>query len=333
MRSRKMVMISRRASLHSISALVGCALPGWALTQTRFPNRPVSLIVPFPPGGVADIVARSIGPAMERRLGQPVVVMNRPGAAGAVGAAQVAMARPDGYTLLLALSSISTNPEQEVINNRPAAFHLNQLSPLARISREDMMLAVRPDSRYHNFIEIVADAKARPGSVSYASSGIYGVYHVAMEMLADTAGISLLHAPYNGGAPALLALMGGQVDFGLITRSVGASQLKSGKLRPLAAWGDSRWSDHPNVPSLKDLGHYVDYTLWSGLFAPAGIPPDILQVLRSAVRSAVEDNDFRDAMARLGAPMIYLDAPEFQRYWEADAERLIKAVRKIGRLQ
>lgn len=326
-------MISRRASLHALAAALTSTLPGWSLAQARFPNRAISLIVPFPPGGVADIVARAIGPAMERRLGQPVVVINRPGAGGALGAAQAATARPDGYTVLMALSSISTNPEQEVINNRPAAFQLNQLTPLARISKEDMMLAVRPESRYRNFQDVIADAKAKPGAVSYASSGVYGVYHVATEMLADAAGISLLHAPYNGGAPALLALMGGQVDFGLVTRSVGAAQLKAGKLRPIAAWGDTRWPDHPDIPSLKESGHFVDYTLWSGMFAPAGTPAEILQVLRSAVRSAVEDSEFREAMTRLGALVIYQDAPEFQRYWEADAERLIRAIRKIGRLQ
>jgi tripartite-type tricarboxylate transporter receptor subunit TctC len=270
---------------------------------------------------------------MGRQLGQPVVVVNRPGAGGALGAAQVAAARPDGYTLLVALSSISTNPEQEVINNRPAAFQLNQLTPIARISKEDMMLAVRADSRYRSFADVIADAKTRPGAVSYASSGVYGVYHVATEMLADAAGISLLHAPYNGGAPALMALLGGQVDFGLVTRSVGAAQLKAGKLRALAAWGDSRWPDYPELPSLKELGYFVDYTLWSGMFAPAGTPPEVLQVLRSAVKSALEDAEFRDAMARLGAPLVYQDAPEFQRYWDADAERLIRAIRKIGRLQ
>lgn len=327
-------MTSRRHFLARAAAAAGAAaVPALATAQDRFPSRPITLVVPFPPGGVADIVARSIAPAMERSLGVTVVVVNKAGAGGSVGAAQVATARADGYTLLIALSSISTNPEQEQINNRPAAFQLNQLAPLARISREDMMLAVRPESPYRSFQDLLADAKARPRAVSYASSGVYGVYHVATEMLADTAGMSLLHTPYNGGAPALLALMSGQVDVGLVTRSVGAVQLKAGKLRPLAAWGDARWPDYPQVPTLKELGYFVDYTLWSGLFAPASTPPEVMQTLRNAVKASAEDAGFQSSMAKLGAPVVYLDAPEFRRYWDADADRLIKAIRKIGRMQ
>lgn len=301
--------------------------------QGRFPDKPLTLVVPFPPGGVADLVARAVAPAMEASLGQPVIVLNKPGAGGALGTAFVATSKPDGHTLLMALSSVSTNPEQEQINNRPAPFQLAQLLPLARISREDMMLAVRPESRYQSWADVVADAKSRPGAISYASSGVYGVYHVATEMLAESAGVSLLHAPYSGGAPALTALLGGQVDIGLVTRSVGAAQIKAGKLRPLAAWGDARWKEYPDVPSLKELGYQVDYTLWSGLIAPAGLPPDVIRSLRAAIRAAMADPRFLETMSRLGAPVVYLDAPEFSTFWAADAERMIRSVRRIGKLQ
>lgn len=313
-----------------LAALIATHL---AFAQGRFPDKPVSLVVPFPPGGVADIVARAMAPAMEASLGQPVIVLNKPGAGGALGTAFVTSSKPDGHTLLMALSSVSTNPEQEQINNRPAPFQLDQLLPLARISKEDMMLAVRADSPYTSLAEIVADARGRPGAISYASSGVYGVYHVATEMLAETAGVTLLHAPYAGGSPALTALLGGQVDIGLVTRSVGAPQIKAGKLKPLAAWGDARWKDYPDVPSMKELGYQVDYTLWSGLFAPAGLSPEVTQVLRAAIRSAVADPRFAETMSRLGAPIVYLDAPEFRTYWAADAARMIRSVRKIGKLQ
>lgn len=326
-------MSSLVAAIATAVTAVGAALLPAAACADVFPSRPVTMVVPFPPGGVADIVARAIAPSMERKLGQPIVVVNKPGAGGSLGTAQVANAKPDGYTVLMALSSISTNPEQEQLNKRPAAFQLDQLSPIARISREDMMLAVRSESRYRSVADVIADAKARPGRVSYASSGVYGVYHVATEMLAEAAGVKLLHTPYNGGAPALLALMSGEVEVGLVTRSVGAAHLKSGKLRPLVAFGDTRWPDHPHVPSLKEAGYAVEYTLWSGLFAPAGTPAEVMQLLRGAVRVALDDPAFRESMAKLGAPIVYLDAPDFEKYWRADAMRLVKAVRKIGQVQ
>ncbi len=228
--------IRRRIAMACLA--LSAAFP--AIAQEKFQSRPVSLVVPFPPGGVADIVARALVPPLERKLGQSVVVVNKAGAGGAVGTAMVANAKPDGYTLLMALSSVSTNPEQEKVNNRPPAFTLNQLMPVARLTAEDLMLAVRTESPYRNLADIVTDARKRPGGVSYASSGPYGVYHVATEMFADEANLKLLHVPYAGGAPVMLALLSGQVDIGLVTRSVGASHLKGGKIRPLAAWGDAR---------------------------------------------------------------------------------------------
>lgn len=324
--------LQRRLTISAIGCLaLAATLP--ALAQDKFPNRPVSLIVPFPPGGVADIVARALVPALERKFGQSVVVVNKPGAGGAIGAAMVANAKPDGYTLLMALASVSTNPEQEKVNNRPPAFTLNQLAPVARITAEDMMLAVRTESPYKTLADVVADAKKRPGGVSYASSGPYGVYHVATEMFADEANLKLLHAPYAGGAPAMLALLSGQVDIGLVTRSVGAAQLKAGKIRPLAAWGETRWKDYPEVPTVKEAGFNVNYSFWTGVFAPVGVAPEIMKVVREAVQAAVADAQFKTSMAAIGAPIIYQDAPEFARYWENDAARVIKVVQKIGKIE
>ena len=312
------------------SAALGLSLHVGAIAQDKFPTRPIQMVVPFPPGGVADIVARAISPALEKGLGQSVVVINKPGAGGALGTGVVASARPDGYTLLMALASISTNPEQERLNKRPSPFQLNQLTPIARLSMEEMMLAVRSESNYRTVADVVSDARKRPGAVSYSSSGIYGVYHVAMNMFTSAAGIRMNHIPYGGGAPALLALLSGEVDVALVTRSVGAAHLKSGKLRPLAAWGGEKWNDYPETPTIKAEGYDVDYQLWSGMFAPAGTPPEVLASLRSAVRVAVQDAQFKTTLARQGASIAYLDAPEFQSYWDADAQRLIAAMQKIG---
>ena len=300
--------------MHRLLAALLIFIGGAASAQDVYPSRPVSIIVPFPPGGVADIVARAIAPSMERSLKQPVVVVNKPGAGGTVGTAALANSAPDGYTLLMALASISTNPEQDRLNNRPAAFQLAQLEPLARISIEPMLLAVRANSPYRSLKDIVEDAKKRPGAISYASSGVYGVYHVATEMFAHEAGIKLHHVPYKGGAPALLALLSGEVDIGLVTRSVGLKHLQAGTLRPLAAWGSERWEQFPDVPTVKELGFNVDYSLWSGLFAPAGIPDPVMKTVRDAVRAAVDD-------------------PQFRNFWHADAARLSSVVRRMGKLE
>ncbi len=324
--------MKRKSALRAllVSTALGLLIHVGAIAQDKFPSRPIQMVVPFPPGGVADIVARAISPALEKGLGQSLVVVNKPGAGGALGTGVVASARPDGYTLLIALASISTNPEQERLNKRPSPFQLNQLTPIARISMEEMMLAVRPESKYRTVADVVSDARRRPGAVSYSSSGIYGVYHVAMNMFTDAASIKMNHIPYGGGAPALMALLSGEVDVALVTRSVGVAHLKSGKLRPLAAWGGEKWSDYPETPTIKAEGYDVDYQLWSGMFAPAGTAPEVLAALRSAVRVAVQDPQFKNTLARQGASIAYLDAPEFQRYWDADAQRLIAAMQKIG---
>lgn len=322
--------MKRKSLLLAVAGSLLAFLLPTAHAQEKYPSKPVTLIVPFPPGGVADIVARAIAPALERKMGEPVVVINKPGAGGALGTGLVASAKPDGYTLLVALASISTNPEQERLNKRPPPFQLNQLDPIARISMEEMMLAVRAESKYKSVAEVVSDARSRPGAVSYASSGMYGVYHVAMSMFTDAAGVKMNHIPYAGGPPALMALLSGEVDVALVTRSVGAAHLKSGKLRPLAAWGRQKWGDYPDIPTIQASGYDVDYQLWSGMFAPANTPPAVTSVLRDAVRSAVQDASVKNMLDRQGAALAYLDTPEFQRYWEADAKRLIGAIQRIG---
>ena len=324
-------MDKRQFAITVAGGLLTAALPpGFVLAQEKYPSKPVTLLVPFPPGGVADIVARSLAPALEKKWGQSVVVVNRPGAGGALGTGQLVNARPDGYTLLVALASVSTNPEQERINKRPAAFQLNQLMPVARLSMDQMMLAVRAESKYKNLRDLLNDARAQPGKISYASSGVYGVYHVATSMFTHAAGVNMNHIPYNGGPPALMALLSGDVDVSLVTRSVGLPHLQSGKLRGLAAWGSEKWSDFPGVPSLKEQGFDADYQLWSGLFAPAGTPGEVVNVLRDAVRGAMDDPQFKASLLRQQASSASMDTPEFQKYWAEDAKRLIDAVQKIG---
>jgi tripartite-type tricarboxylate transporter receptor subunit TctC len=192
---------------------------------------------------------------------------------------------------------------------------------------------VQANSPYKTIKDLIDDATKRPGMINYSSSGNYGTYHVATEMFAQAANISLRHIPYQGGAPALVALLGGQVDVGLLGPSLAAAQIKAGTLRPLASWGSTRLSTLPDLPTLKELGYDVEYAIWAGMFAPAGTPPAVINTLRDALREVVSDEEFKAQMVKLETPLSYLDAPEFTAFWAADAKRLIAIVQKIGKVE
>jgi tripartite-type tricarboxylate transporter receptor subunit TctC len=303
-----------------------------ALAQERCPDRAVTMVVGFPPGGVADVSARPVAAALEKIWGQPVVVQNKGGAGGAIGTASVAQAKPDGYTLLMALASVSTLPVADELFNRPPAFRLSQLQPIALVTADPPILVVPADSPFKSLADIVEASKAKPGSVSYASSGTYGTYHVATEMFAYEVNIKLHHVPYNGGAPALRAILANEVQIGLLGPSIAAGQISAGKLRALASWGAKRLPLFPNVPTLKELGHDIEYYIWSGVFAPAGVPEPVMKQLREAMKQAINDEAVKKALETAGSPIAYMDVAEFTKFFEADAKRLEAVVRKIGRI-
>jgi tripartite-type tricarboxylate transporter receptor subunit TctC len=304
-----------------------------ALAQTPWPDRAITLVVPFPPGGVADTVARPVAEAMARELKQPVVVENKAGAGGATGNAVVARAAPDGYTLLMSLSSISILPEADVILARKPAYTLAQLTPIARFTADPVVLVVRAESPWKTLAEFVADAKKKPGTYNYGSSGNYGTMHVPMEMLKASAGLQITHIPYTGAGPAVLALLSGQVDAVASGPSTVTQHIKAGKLRALAHWGDKPLAAMPDVPSLKQLGYATQFAQWSALFAPAGTPEPILQKIRAAAKKAAADPQVVAVITKAGSPIEYLDAPEFQTYWDADARLMTEAVRLIGKVE
>jgi tripartite-type tricarboxylate transporter receptor subunit TctC len=314
--------------------LVAGAPASPATAQEPYPSRPISLVVPFPPGGVADLTARPVAAAMEKALKQPVGVVNKTGAAGAVGMQFVATSKPDGYTLLLALSSISIIPEADKLFGRPPAFTVDQFAPVALISADPTILVVRAESPWKTAKEFIEDAKKRPNQISYSSSGIYGTLHMAMELLSHAAGIKLRHVPYAGAGPALTALLGGHVDALASGPSVVLPQIKAGKLRALAGWGDKRVAALPDLPTFKELGYPdAEFYIWAGLFAPKGTPEPVLAKLREAARAAVADPDFKSAMDKIETPIAFKQGEEFQKFFEADARRLAEGVRKVGRVE
>jgi len=303
------------------------------LAQEGYPSKPITMVVPFPPGGVADIVGRPLAAEMQKVLKQPVVVVNRTGAGGAVGMAVVAKSPADGYTILMGLSSISIFPVSDRINGKAPAYEMSDFAPIALVTADPTVLVVRADSPYHSVKDFVAAAKADPGKINYSSSGVYGTLHVAMEIFANAAGIKLFHVPYQGGGPAVTALLGGQVQASAQGPAAAIGQIKGGKMRALASWGTERLKLLPDIPTFKELGYDAEFYIWSGVFAPAGTPPEVLGKLRSAVRSAATSSDFVGAMEKVQTPVSYLDAPEFKKYWDRDAARLKGALEKIGKVE
>ena len=285
--------MNRRHLLALSFAAVAAASASHAFAQSTYPDKPITMIVPFPPGGVADTVARPVAEALGRELKQPVVVENRAGAGGALGIGVAARAPADGYTVLLSLSSISILPEADKILDRKPAYQLNQFKPIARFTADPTVLVVRADAPWKTFAEFVADVKRNPGKYNYGSSGNYGTMHVPMEMLKAQAGFRMTHIPYTGAGPAVVALLAGQVDALASGPSTVVQQIQAGKLRALAHWCDHPLSALPDVPSLKQLGYPVRFAQWSALFVPAGTPDDAIRKLRAASAKAAADPTVR----------------------------------------
>jgi tripartite-type tricarboxylate transporter receptor subunit TctC len=301
--------------------------------QGTWPDKPITMVVPFPPGGVADTVARPVAEALGKELKQTVLVDNRVGAGGALGMGLAARAPADGYTLLMTLSSISILPEADLILGRKPAYLLNQFKPIARFTADPTVLVVRADAPWKTLADFVADARQHPGRYNYGSSGNYGTMHVPMEMLKASAGFRMTHIPYTGAGPAVLALLGSQIDAVASGPSTVAQHVASGKLRALAHWGDQPLAAMPNVPSLAKAGYPVRFAQWSALMVPAGTPEAVVQKLRAAARQVANDPQVIQTIQRAGSPIEYLDAPEFQTYWDQDARVMVDAVRKIGKVE
>ena len=314
-------------------------LPGWLATsalaqgQQAFPNKPISMVVPFPPGGVADTVGRPVAEAMGRVLGQTMIVENKGGAGGGIGMAQVARSRADGYTVLMALSSVVVLPEADKVLRRTPMFTLDQLRPVARFSADPTVLVVRAESPWKTYADFIRHVKSRPGAATFGSSGNYGTMHVPMEQLKAATQSFMLHVPYTGAGPAVLSLLFGQVDALSTGPASVVQQIRAGKLRALAHWGEGRLPMLPDVPSLTELGVPVTYSQWSGLFVPSATPDAVVNKLREASLAATQDARAIQAMTSSGSSFQYMDAPDFARFVQADAKAMASVVQRIGRVE
>jgi tripartite-type tricarboxylate transporter receptor subunit TctC len=328
--------MDRRDVLRAVAALplLRAALPEQASAQT-YPVRNITMIVPFPAGGQADLAARPVAQALERILGKSVIVDNRAGrAGGSVGNAAAARAEPDGYTLLMTLSSLAVLPEADRLFDRPVAYEVSQFMPIARVLADPTLLAVPTSAPWKTAQEFVEDAKKRSGQITYGSSGPYGTLHVAMEMFANSADIKLLHVPFRGAGPALTALLSGTVQAIAAAPGTLKPQVDDGKLRVLGNCGAQRIASFPDVPTFQELGYKdVEMYIWAGLFAQSSLPAPIASRLREAMAQVMKSPDVLKTFDASGSLVAYQDAPAFSDFVATDSARLIAAVKKIGRVE
>lgn len=306
-------MLGRRRLL----AFIGAPLVARPLLADDFPVRPITLVVPFAAGGSTDVLARLVAQDASAKLGQPVVVENRGGAAGLIGAATVAKAEPDGYTLLLASPAQVTIPPW--INRSLTFDPPNDLAPVAHLADTPMALVVAGKSTVRTVDDFVTEARANRGGLNYASTGVGTISHLVMETLKLAAGIDIVHVPYRGAAPALNDLQAGQVQGMFTSTASAAAMVAAGKLRPLAVTTANRSPLFPDVPTMAEAGWpAAEVVVWAGVMAPAGTPRTVVRKLERAFVEAMMGPEMRERLLKLGADAVGHGAKAFGELLERD---------------
>ena len=313
-------------SLLATPALLALAMPLHA--QTGYPNRPITLVVPYPAGGSADILARTVGQKLGERLGQQVVVENRAGAGTAIGAKFVAGSAPDGYTLLLGtVSSQAINPAMNKVGYDP----LKDFTPVAALASIPFVLVGHPSLQAKSVADVIALAKARPGQLGYASAGLGTSNHLAGELLASAAQVRLLHVPYKGSAPALNDVAAGHVPLMFDLMATALPQVQSGKVKALAVTGRNRSALMPDVPTAIESGLAgYDVTAWFGVFAPAGLPRPVLERLNADITAVIRSADMQRRLHELGADPEEAGIDAYADFGRREAARWAEVVKKAG---
>ncbi|HWP26934.1 MAG TPA: tripartite tricarboxylate transporter substrate binding protein [Xanthobacteraceae bacterium] len=324
--------MDRRSFIIGTTATAALAA-GPALAQDSYPSRPITIINPFPPGGAVDVVGRPFAAALEPLLKQPVVVETKAGAAGAVGAQFAANAKPDGYTLLAHLPSLAGFEAVDRLFGREPKFTRADFIPIARLTEGPLVLVVNDQQPYKTLKELVDDAKKNPNKLTFSSSGLYGALHLPTALFMHAAGIQMKHLPTTGGGPALTAILGNNSQVLVSSIAAASGQMKAGKLRALACFSPKRAASLPDVPTLKELGYNVEFSIWVGLFAPKGTSDAIISRLRAETKKVADSEQFKKAILNIGDVVAHLDQPEFKVFWDADAQRVQEAVRLIGKVQ
>ncbi len=306
------------------AALALAALAGPAAAQ-GYPERPVELVVPFSPGGGTDAVARAFADAMRKHLPQPLLVVNKPGASGAIGLGDVANAKPDGYKLAMGSVEIAMLKHMGV-----ARFGVDEFAPVIMLNAEPSAISVRADAPWRTVEEFLAHAKAKAGEVRVGNSGTGAIWHMAAESLGEKAGIKFLHVPYAGAAPAITDLLGGHIEAITVSPAEVAQHVAGGKIRLLAVMSAQRYARFADVPTLKEKGIEVQIATWRGIVAPRATPPAVLESLRAASAKAAQEQAFRDTLTKLDLSHVVADATAFRATMERDNAFFSALMQRLG---
>ena len=309
------------------SVAMACLATG-VLAQTAYPTKPVKIVVPYSAGGPADIYARFIGDRLQKTLGQPFVIENRPGAGAIIGTDAVAKSSPDGYTLLMMSNTHTVN--ESLFTKKPYGL-MRDFAPVSPINYSDLLLVVHPSVPANNLKELIALAKSKPGALNYASSGPGTPYHMAGELLKAMAGIDVVHVPHKGSAEARTSVLAGDVQMMLDAITTMAPLAQSGKVRAIATSGKTRSSITPGVPTLDEAGlPGYDAVIWLGMMAPSATPKPIVDSLNSEIQKIANLQDVKEAWAKQGAVPIRMTPAEFGKFMEQDIQKWAKVVKFSG---
>jgi tripartite-type tricarboxylate transporter receptor subunit TctC len=322
-------MIRRLSALLAACSLGAAVAPATAGERTEWPVRPVRFIVPFPPGGTVDPLARLLATRLTASLGQQFVVDNRSGGSGSIGTAIAAKAPPDGYTYLFVFDTHAVNPS--LIPNLPFDT-LKDLAPVMLVGTSPMAIATAPGKPYKTFADVMKMAKAKPGAITYGSVGAGSLGHLTMTLVQDAGAIKLNHVPYKGGGPMSADMLGGHVELGIGSVALLAPQVSAGKLRAIAVTGNKRSHAMPDVPALAEQGFPgLSALAWWGIFAPAGVPKATLDAFHAELVKTLNQPDLRKQLTeQLGMDLVVSDPPSLQKFTVSEFERWAKVVKQYG---
>lgn len=313
----------------TLTMAVGLALS--PIYAAEYPARPISLISVYPPGGFFEVPGRAFAAAAEKLLGKPVVILNKPGAAGMIGTVAGAQAAPDGYTLTMGCTTISCANEWELANGRKPLATRQDFVLIGSYILSPTLVSVPTGSPWKTLNDLIKDCKAKPNHYAYSSGGLYGMSHVPAELLMKAAGIQCRHVPHKGGAPALSAVVGGHVDFTTQFCPSTIPLYRGNKLRVLAVQSDRRLKSIPEIPSVKELGIDAEYQAWIGILAPKGTPAPIVKKLREVLESVVKDKTFIDTIETAGEVVHYMNHEELAKFWDNESKQIAKIWAQLGK--